>query len=85
VDLVCLAPLCCSSWDLVKLVFAYNVSALVHLDFFTDLHFSDFLREKHSKELLVIFQGCFNTSTDSGQLAKPFHFFWIELLLLIHV
>jgi hypothetical protein len=41
-------------------------------------------REKCTKKLVVVFWQLLATSSDSGRLAEPCDFFWIDLLLLIH-
>ena len=49
-----------------------------------DHHLSRLLREKCTKELLVVFKWLLAISVDLGHLAEPHDFFWIKLLLLIH-
>jgi hypothetical protein len=71
-------------WALLAMVFVQNNAALVRLAFFTAVTSLLWLhREKHTKELLVMFQRFLAASMDSSQLVEPWGFFLIKLPLLI--
>lgn len=56
VALVCLATHASLHLALLTLAFSDNAVALVHLIFFADHHLLWLCRERHTKELLVVFQ-----------------------------
>ena len=52
------------------------------LQFFAGHHLSWLLREKHTKELLMVFWWLLAVSVNLGQLAEPCHFFPVDLWMV---
>jgi hypothetical protein len=70
---------------LLTLVFTDAALALVCLAFFAEYRLPWLHREKHIKEQLTVFLLLLATSKDSWPYLEPHGFFWIKLLVLIHV
>lgn len=71
-------------WTLLTLVFTDDSVTLIHLAFFSD-HCLLWLRRQKTQQRIssgnLAVSCCF--CTDSGVLAEPWSFFWIEMPLLI--